>query len=263
MLLKKLKCDQTKPLEKIYPIVYFDCIVVKVKQDKRIINKAVYLALGINLDGLKDILGMWISENEGTKFWLNNPPLRKWKIVAYKIFLLLVVDNLTGMSNAIEAVFPKAQHQLLCIVHQIRNSLKFVHYKDRKLVANDLKSIYTAINEKIALVALDNFAEKWNKKYPQITKSWKNNWNNLIIFLEYPQEFRRIIYTTNTIESVNSQPRKVIKNKKIFPNDLSVFKIFYLAFQNMVKKWTMPIQNWGSGSAISHLMIKFEDTEWI
>ncbi len=156
--------------------------------------------------------------------------------------LVACSDNLTGMSDAIEAVFPKTQHQL-CIVHQIRNSLKFVPYKDRKLVANDLKSIYTAINEEIALVALFHFSEKWNKKYPQITKSWKNNWNNLIIFLEYPQEFRRIIYTTNAIESVNSQLRKVIKNKKIFPNDASVFKIFYLAFQNMVKKWTMPIQN--------------------
>ncbi len=135
--------------------------------------------------------------------------------------------------------------------------IKFVPYKDRKLVANDLKSIYTAINEDTALLALDNFAEKWDKKYPQIAKSWKNNWDNLIIFLEYPQEFRIIIYTTNAIESVNSQLRKVVKNKKIFPNDLSVFKIFYLAFQNMTKKWTMPIQNWGS--AISHLMIKFED----
>ncbi len=152
-------------------------------------------------------------------------------------------------------MFPKTQHQL-CIVHQIRNSLKFVPYKDHKFVANDLKSIYTAINEGLTC-SLDNFAEKWDKKYPQITKSWKNNWNNLIIFLEYPQEFRRIIYTTNRIKSVNSQLRKVVKNKKIFPNDLSVFKIFYLVFQNMTKKWTMPIQNWGS--AISHLMIKFED----
>ncbi len=253
-VIEEVKMWQTKPLEKIYPIVYFDCIVVKVKQDKRIINKAVYLALGINLDGLKDILGMWISENEGAKFWLNN--LTEMKNRGLQDILVACSDNLTGMSDAIEAVFPKTQHQL-CIVHQIRNSLKFVPYKDRKLVANDLKSIYTAINEEIALVALDHFSEKWNKKYPQITKSWKNNWNNLIIFLEYPQEFRRIIYTTNAIESVNSQLRKVIKNKKIFPNDASVFKIFYLAFQNMVKKWTMPIQNWGS--AISHLMIKFED----
>ncbi|WP_342263365.1 IS256 family transposase [Spiroplasma endosymbiont of Clivina fossor] len=253
-VIEEVKMWQTKPLEKIYPIVYFDCIVVKVKQDKRIINKAVYLALGINLDGLKDILGMWISENEGAKFWLNN--LTEMKNRGLQDILVACSDNLTGMSDAIEAVFPKTQHQL-CIVHQIRNSLKFVPYKDRKLVANDLKSIYTAINEEIALIALDHFSEKWNKKYPQITKSWKNNWNNLIIFLEYPQEFRRIIYTTNAIESVNSQLRKVIKNKKIFPNDASVFKIFYLAFQNMVKKWTMPIQNWGS--AISHLMIKFED----
>ncbi len=258
-IIEEVKMWQIKHLEKIYQIVYFDCIVVKVKQDKRIINKAVYLALGININSLKDILGMWISENEGAKFWLNN--LTEMKNRGLQDILVACSDNLTGMSDAIEAVFSKTQHQL-CIVHQIRNSLKFVPYKDRKLVANDLKSIYTAINEEIALVALDNFAEKWDKKYPQIAKSWKNNWDNLIIFLEYPQEFRIIIYTTNAIESVNSQSRKVIKNKKIFPNDLSVFKIFYLAFQNMTKKWTMSIQNWGS--AISHLMIKFEDrAEWI
>ncbi len=177
-VIEEVKMWQTKPLEKIYPIVYFDCIVVKVKQDKRIINKAVYLALGINLDGLKDILGMWISENEGAKFWLNN--LTEMKNRGLQDILVACSDNLTGMFDAIEAVFPKTQHQL-CIVHQIRNSLKFVPYKDRKLVANDLKSIYTAINEEIALVALDHFSEKWNKKYPQITKSWKNNWNNFLI----------------------------------------------------------------------------------
>ena len=253
-VLDEVKTWQSRPLDKIYAIVYFDCIVVKVKQDKRIINKAVYLALGINLHGFKEVLGMWISENEGAKFWLGN--LTEMKNRGLQDILVACSDNLTGMSDAIQTVFPKTQHQL-CIVHQIRNSLKFVPYKDRKIIANNLKPIYTVVTEEMALVALENFAEKWNKKYPQIARSWTNNWDNLIIFLEYPQEFRKIIYTTNAIESVNSQLRKVIKNKKMFPNDLSFFKIFYLAFENMAKKWKMPVQNWGS--AISHLMIKFND----
>jgi len=175
-----VKVWQSRPLEEIYPIVFFDCLVVKVRQDKRIINKAVYVALGIDLSGRKDILGLWLSENEGAKFWLGN--FTEMKNRGLKDILIACSDNLTGMSEAIEAVYPKTEHQL-CIVHQIRNSLKYVSYKDRKQLAGDLKPIYTAVREEQAHLALVSFEEKWNKQYPQIAKSWYNNWNNLMIFL--------------------------------------------------------------------------------
>lgn len=249
-----VKTWQNRPLETIYPIVYFDCIVVKVRQDKRIINKAVYVALGINLEGKKEVLVLLISENEGAKFWLTN--LTEMKNRGLKDILIACTDNLTGMSQAIEAVYPKTEHQL-CIVHQIRNSLKFVSYKHRKELVADLKPIYTAANEEQALSSLVSFETKWNKQYPQIAKSWHKNWENLMIFISYPPAIRKVIYTTNAVESVNSQLRKVTRNKKVFPNDMSVFKIFYLAIEAMTKKWTMPIQNWCE--AFAHFMIKFED----
>ena len=219
-IIDEVKAWQTRPLESIYPIVYFDCIVVKVRQDKRIINKSVYVALGIELTGRKDILGLWISENEGSKFWLNN--LTEMKNRGMKDILIACTDNLTGMSDAISAVYPKTEHQL-CIVHQIRNSLAYVSYKHRKELAGDLKPIYTAITEDDAHIALEAFETKWNKQYPHIAKSWYGNWDNLVIFLQYPEEIRRIIYTTNAIESLNSQLRKVTKNKRVFPSDDSVF----------------------------------------
>lgn len=253
-VLDDVKAWQSRPLEFIYPVVFFDCIVVKVRQDKRIINKSVYIALGINLHGIKDILGLWISENEGAKFWLNN--FTEMKNRGLKDILIACTDNLTGMSEAITAVYPKTEHQL-CIVHQIRNSLKYVSYKHRKKVAADLKPIYTAVNEEDAHVALDSFEEKWNKQYPHISKSWYRNWDNLVIFLEYPQEIRKIIYTTNSIESLNSQLRKVTKNKRIFPTDESAFKTLYLAIAYITKKWTMPIRNWNE--AMAHFIIKFGD----
>jgi len=249
-----VKVWQSRPLEEIYPIVFFDCLVVKVRQDKRIINKAVYVALGIDLSGRKDILGLWLSENEGAKFWLGN--FTEMKNRGLKDILIACSDNLTGMSEAIEAVYPKTEHQL-CIVHQIRNSLKYVSYKDRKQLAGDLKPIYTAVTEEQAHLALVSFEEKWNKQYPQIAKSWYNNWNNLMIFLGYPEAIRKVIYTTNSVESVNSQLRKVTNNKRVFPSDNAVFKSLYLAIDYMTKKWTMPIQNWNE--AMAHLMIKFED----
>lgn len=249
-----VKAWQSRPLEEIYPIVFFDCLVVKVRQDKRIINKAVYVALGIDLSGRKDILGLWLSENEGAKFWLGN--FTEMKNRGLKDILIGCSDNLTGMSEAIEAVYPKTEHQL-CIVHQIRNSLKYVSYKDRKQLAGDLKPIYTAVTEEQAHLALVSFEEKWNKQYPQIAKSWYNNWNNLMIFLGYPEAIRKVIYTTNSVESVNSQLRKVTNNKRVFPSDNAVFKSLYLAIDYMTKKWTMPIQNWNE--AMAHLMIKFED----
>ena len=249
-----VKLWQSRALESVYPIVFFDCLVVKVRQDKRIINKSVYVALGIDLSGRKDILGLWISDNEGAKFWLNN--LTELKNRGLADILIACTDNLTGMSDAIAAVYPKCEHQL-CIVHQIRNSLKFVSYKDRKELAADLKPIYQAVTEDEAQSALEYFEEKWGKQYPQIAKSWYNNWDNLMIFLQYPEAIRRIIYTTNSIESLNNQLRKVTKNKRVFPSDESVFKTLYLTIEYITRKWSMPIQNWNE--AMAHFLIKFED----
>jgi transposase-like protein len=253
-VMDEVKAWQSRPLEALYPIVYFDCIVVKVKQDKRIINKSIYVSLGIDLSGRKDILGLWISENEGSKFWLNN--LTEMKNRGLLDILIACTDNLTGMSQAINAVYPKTEHQL-CIVHQIRNSLAFVSYKHRKEVAADLKPIYTAVTEDEAHLALEAFENKWNKQYPHISKSWYRNWDNLVIFLQYPKEIRKVIYTTNAIESVNSQLRKVTKNKRIFPSDDSVFKTLYLAIGYITKKWSMPIRNWNE--AIAHFIVKFDE----
>ena len=253
-VIDEVKLWQSRALESVYPIVFFDCLVVKVRQDKRIINKSVYVALGIDLSGRKDVLGLWISDNEGAKFWLNN--LTELKNRGLSDILIACTDNLTGMSDAIAAVYPKCEHQL-CIVHQIRNSLKFVSYKDRKELAADLKPIYQAVTEDEAQSALEYFEEKWGKQYPQIAKSWYNNWENLMIFLQYPEAIRRIIYTTNSIESLNNQLRKVTKNKRVFPSDESVFKTLYLTIEYITRKWSMPIQNWNE--AMAHFLIKFED----
>jgi len=252
-IMDEVRSWQNRPLEGVYTIVYFDALVVKVRQDKRIINKAVYVALGIDLQGRKDILGLWISENEGAKFWLNN--FTEMKNRGLKDILIACSDNLTGMSEAISAVYPQTEHQL-CIVHQIRNSLAYVSYKDRKELAADLKLVYGSITEDEALAALSDFDTKWGKQYPHIAKSWQNNWQNLVVFLQYPAVIRRIIYTTNTIEGLNSQLRKVTNNKRVFPSDDSVFKTLYLTIDYITRKWTMPIQNWGE--AMAHFLIKFE-----
>lgn len=252
-IMDEVRSWQNRPLETIYAIVYFDALVVKVRQDKRIINKSVYVALGIDLNGKKDILGLWISENEGAKFWLNN--FTEMKNRGLQDILIACSDNLTGMSEAISAVYPKTEHQL-CIVHQIRNSLKYVSYKDRKELAADLKLVYSSITEDEALNALGEFDLKWGKQYPHIAKSWQNNWNNLVVFLQYPEVIRRIIYTTNSIESLNSQLRKVTNNKRVFPSDDAVFKSLYLTIDYITRKWNMPIQNWGESMA--HFLIKFE-----
>lgn len=248
-----VKAWQSRPLESVYPIVFFDCLVLKVRQDKRIINKAVYVALGIDMDGKKDILGLWISENEGAKFWLGN--LTEMKNRGMQDMLIACTDNLTGMSDAIAAVYPKTEHQL-CIVHQIRNSMKYVSYKDRKKLAADLKPIYTAATEEEAHSALESFDNKGTKQYPQIAKSWYAHWDNLMIFLQYPAEIRKVIYTTNSLESVNSQLRRVTKNKRVFPSDEAVFKILYLTINYITRKWRLPIQNWNL--AMAHFLIKFE-----
>ncbi len=242
-----------RALERVYPIVFFDCLVVKVRQDKHVINKAVYAALGIDTEGKKDVLGIWLSENEGAKFWLAN--LTELRNRGVQDILIACTDNLTGMSEAISAVYPKTEHQL-CIVHQIRNSLRFVSYKDRKELASDLKPIYAAATEDDGVEALGDFAKKWDSQYPYIAKSWYSNWDNLAVFFQYPPEIRKVIYTTNAIESLNSQLRKVTKNKRSFPSDDAVFKTLYLAIDYITRKWTMPIQNWGT--AMAHFMIKFE-----
>jgi putative transposase len=252
-IMDEVRSWQNRPLEAVYAIVYFDALVVKVRQDKRIINKAVYVALGIDLSGKKDILGLWISENEGAKFLLNN--FTEMKNRGLKDILIACSDNLTGMSEAISAMYPQTEHQL-CIVHQIRNSLTYVSYKDRKELAADLKLVYSSITEDVALAALSDFDLKWGRQYPHIAKSWQNNWQNLVIFLQYPEVIRRIIYTTNTIEGLNSQLRKVTNNKRVFPSDDSVFKTLYLTINYITAKWTMPIQNWGE--AMAHFLIKFD-----
>jgi putative transposase len=252
-VMDEVRSWQHRPLESIYAIVYFDALIVKVRQEKRIINKSVYVALGIDLTGRKDILGLWISENEGAKFWLNN--FTEMKNRGLKDILIACSDNLAGMSEAISAVYPETEHQL-CIVHQIRNSLAYVSYKDRKKVAADLKLVYSSVTEDEALSALSDFDLKWGKQYPHIAKSWQNNWENLVVFLQYPEVIRRIIYTTNAIEGLNSQLRKVTNNKRVFPSDDSVFKTLYLTIDYITRKWSMPIQNWGE--AMAHFLIKFE-----
>ena len=245
---------QNRPLEMIYPIVYLDCIVVKVRQDTQVINKSVYLALGINVKGHKELLGLWISENEGAKFWLS--VLTELHNRGLKDILIACVDGLSGFPDAIQTVYPQTKIQL-CIVHMVRNSLKFVSWKDYKAVTTDLKTIYKAISEAAAEQALADFAAKWDDKYPSISKQWRQHWPNLITLFDYPQDIRRAIYTTNAIESLNSVIRKAINKRKIFPHDQSAMKVIYLAIQAASSKWTMSIQNWKA--ALNRFMIEFED----
>lgn len=245
---------QARPLDEIYPIVYLDCIVLKVRQDNRVINKSVYLALGVNLEGQKELLGMWLSENEGAKFWLN--VLTELQNRGVKDILIACVDGLKGFPDAINSVYPDT-HIQLCIVHMVRNSMKFVPWKDYKAIAADLKAIYQAPTEEKALQSLDQFAQRWDGKYPQISKSWRAHWQNLNTLFNYPQDIRKAIYTTNAIESLNSVIRKAIKKRKLFPTDDSAKKVIYLATQKASKKWTMPIRNWKP--ALNRFMIEFED----
>ena len=245
---------QSRPLDSIYPIVYLDCIVVKIRQDKRVINKAVYLALGVNMDGHKELLGMWLSENEGAKFWLN--VLTELQNRGVKDILIACVDGLKGFPDAINTAFPDTQIQL-CIVHMVRNSIKYVPWKDYKPVTADLKLIYQAVTEEEALLALERFSERWDVKYPQISRSWRAHWDNLNTLFNYPEDIRKAIYTTNAIESLNSVIRKAIKKRKLFPSDDSAKKVIYLAIQQAAKKWTMPIRNWKL--ALNRFMIEFED----
>jgi len=245
---------QSRPLDAVYPIVYLDCIVVKIRQDKQVINKSIYLALGINLEGHKELLGMWLSENEGAKFWLS--VLTELQNRGVKDILIACVDGLKGFPDAINAAFPDTRIQL-CIVHMVRNSVKYVPWKDYKAVTTDLKRVYHSATEEEALSSLDDFAERWDGKYPQISKSWRAHWHNLNSLFDYPPDIRKAIYTTNAIESLNSVIRKVIKKRKLFPTDDSAKKVIYLAIQEASRKWTMPIRNWKA--ALNRFMIEFEE----
>lgn len=253
-VIEAVKSWQSRPLDKLYPIVYMDALVIKVQQDKRVINKAFYLALGVNTEGNKELLGMWVSENEGAKFWLN--VLTEIKNRGVSDIFITCVDGLTGFPEAIETVFPKTQVQL-CIVHMVRHSLRFVGWKERKAVAADLRAIYTADTLDAAELALTAFCEKWDKAFPAVGKSWLAHWNHITPIFDYSKAIRKIIYTTNAIESLNGSLRKVIKNKRVFPSDDAALKLLYLALQNISKKWTMSLHNWKE--AMNQFSMMYED----
>jgi putative transposase len=253
-VLDDVKAWQNRTLDALYPIVYMDALVVKIQDNGKVINKAIYLALGIDLNGNKELLGMWISKTEGAKFWLN--VLTELKNRGLDDVFYFCIDGLKGFPQAIESVYPQSNIQL-CIVHQIRNSVKFVSYKDRKAVCADLKPVYQAPTEEAALEALEEFGEKWNEQYPAIYQQWERNWSYLSTFFSQPGDIRKILYTTNSIESVNSTIRKVIKNKRVFPSNESAFKILYLAINNISKKWSMPVKDWPE--ALNRFSIEFSD----
>ena len=242
-IMKDVQEWQARPLDPIYPIVYFDAIVVKGRTDGRVSNKSVYTAIGINLQGKKEVLGLWISDTEGAKFWLGI--INELKNRGIEDILIACIDGLKGFPEAINAVFPQT-HIQLCIVHMVRNSTKYVSWKERKAICADLKKVYGAPSEKVGLEALDEFAIKWDQRYPMISKSWKSNWENLNEFFSYPMDIRKAIYTTNAIESLNSSLRKVTQKRSAFPTDEAIFKVLYLALTKAEKKWTMPIRDWGS-----------------
>lgn len=253
-VIEDAKAWQTRPLEALYPIVYLDCIHVKVRDGGVVRAKAVYLALGINLAGEKEILGLWIAQTEGAKFWLQ--VVTELKNRGVQDIFVACVDGLKGFPEAIEAVYPQTAVQL-CIVHMVRHSLNYVGWKRRKTIAGDLRSIYTAATADEALRRLQEFEDKWGAEYPTIVKSWRSNWPRITPFFEYPPDIRRIIYTTNAIESVNMGLRKVSKARGSFPNDDALLKLFYLALGNISKKWTMPLRDWKG--ALIRFTIMFEE----
>ena len=232
---------QSRPLDAIYPIVYFDAFVIKVRHEKRVINKSCYLVIGVGMDGQKDALGFWIAETEGAKLWLG--VLTELRNRGLQDILIACVDGLKGFPEAIESVYPRTRVQG-CLVHMVRNSLSYVGYKDRKSVAKALKRIYTSSTVEQAALELDAFEEEYGRKYPAIVRSWRNNWERVIPLFDYAPEIRRVIYTTNTIKSVNSVLRRAIKTKGSFPSDQAATKIIFLALRNATKRWTMPIREW-------------------
>ena len=244
---------QNRLLDKVYPIVYMDAMHFKVRDDGRVVNRAAYICLGINKEGMKDILGIWIGESEGAKFWLG--VCNELKVRGVQDILLACVDGLKGFPEAIKSVFPDAEIQT-CIIHQIRNSIKYVASKDKKEFMKDLKPVYKAASEEIGFQNLELLESKWGKKYSIIIKSWHDNWENLSTFFKYPPEIRKIIYTTNTLEGFNRQLRKVTKTKSVFPNDEALKKSLYLGTMDILKKWTMPVANWGQ--VVAQFAILFE-----
>jgi transposase-like protein len=248
----EIKEWQQRPLEPIYPFIFMDAIHYKIKEDGRIINRAAYVVLGVTVDGSKDILGIWIGENESSKFWLG--VLNDLKQRGVQDVLLFCVDGLTGLKEAINAAYPKAEIQR-CIIHQLRNSFKYVSYKDLKAFSKDFKEVYHAINEDIALEKLYEIKDRWGNDYPFAIRSWENNWDVISPFYKFPEEIRRIIYTTNIIEGLHRQYRKVTKSKTMFPSDSSLEKMLYLASMNVMKKWTQRYKNWDR--VLSQLMIQY------
>jgi len=245
---------QQRPLEPIYPFIFMDAIHYKIREDGHIVNRAAYVVIGITIEGTKDILGIWIGENETSKFWLG--VMNDLKNRGVEDILLFCVDGLTGLKEAINAAYPKSEIQR-CIIHQLRNSFKYVAYKDLKEFSKDFKNVYNAINEEVAMEKLEQIKEKWGKSYPYAIRSWENNWDVLSTFYRFPEEIRKIIYTTNIIEGLHRQYRKVTKSKTMFPSDASLEKMLYLASKKVMEKWTQRYRNWDR--VLSQLLILFPE----
>ena len=252
-VIDEVKAWQNRQLDEMYPIIYLDALQVKVRDAAHVQNKAIYLAIGINMSGLKEVLGMWIAQTEGAKFWLQI--VTELKNRGVQDILIACVDGLKGLPEAIESVFPKTQVQL-CIVHLVRHSLNYVGWKQRREMAVDLKKIYRASSEQEAEMALEAFAQKWDGKFPTISQIWRRNWTRVIPFFAHPPEVRKVIYTTNAIESLNMSLRKITKNRGSFPNDEAALKLLYLALSNASKKWTMPVSDWKA--ALNQFAIVYE-----
>lgn len=254
VVLEDIKQWQQQPLDSVYYILWMDGIVVKVRHNGKVINKTIYLVIGVNRDGYKEVLGMWISETESASFWMN--ALNDLKARGVEDVLIACTDNLPGIKQAIKAIFPEAVTQL-CIVHQIRNSCKYVVWKERKAFIADLRLVYGAPNKEMAAEALEEFERKWGSKYGYAVKSWKDHWDYLTAYFDYPQEIRTLIYTTNPVESLNSAIRKYTRSKTLFPDDQAALKSVFLAVCNVQKKWTMQIRNWGQ--IVNQFVINFEE----
>lgn len=253
-VIPQVKAWQSRPLESLYTIVWLDAMHYKVRDEGRVVSRAVYNVLAVNKEGRKELIGMYISESEGANFWLS--VLTDLKSRGVEDILIASIDNLSGFSEAIASIFPKVEVQL-CIVHQVRNSLKYVASKDQKVFMKDLKKVYQAVNKDQAETELINLEERWGNKYPVVIKSWNTNWDKLSAYFQYDQQIRRLIYTTNAVEGFHRQVRKVTKTKGAFPNDMALLKLIYLATENISKKWTQPLQNWGLTA--QQLKIKFGD----
>jgi len=253
-VIPQVKAWQSRPLDSFYTVVWLDAMHYKVRDEGRVVSRAVYNVLAVNKEGRKELIGMYISESEGANFWLS--VLTDLKARGLEDILIACIDNLNGFSEAIASIFPKVEVQS-CIVHQVRNSLKYVASKDRRAFMKDLKKVYQAVNKEQAETELLNLEEKWGKKYPIVIKSWNNNWEKLSTYFQYDEQIRKLIYTTNAVEGFHRQVRKVTKTKGAFPNDMALLKLIYLATENISKKWTQPLHNWSL--TVQQLCIRFGD----